>query len=137
VLDVLGANVTSNIASIVTSTGISYKINYRVLLRSTEQESKDSVVADLESHVVVDFFQPGNSFVFTQEDCNMFAPMALIAGHPYLRQNLSSIAGMLGLPSVTLGFLRIGNPNPESITIGNKLFNLGGRIETNLPPGSN
>lgn len=127
-LEVLGASVTSNAASMVTSTGISYKIDYRVLLRSTEVDSPESQVATLESSVVVDFFRPDESIVLNQADCDVFAPMALIAGHPYLRQNLSFLANTLGLPSLTLGLLRLGNPNPESISIGNKLFNLGNNV---------
>lgn len=47
---------------------------------------------------------------------------AHMAAHPYLRALTSDQANLVGVPLVTLGFLRQGVPLPESMTIGEKVF---------------
>lgn len=47
---------------------------------------------------------------------------AHMAVHPYLRALTTDLANQVGVPGVTLGFLRLGAELPESLTVGEKLF---------------
>lgn len=47
---------------------------------------------------------------------------AHMAAHPYLRALTTDLANQVGVPGVTLGFLRLGVELPESLTVGEKLF---------------
>lgn len=47
---------------------------------------------------------------------------AHMAAHPYLRALTTDLANQVGVPGVTLGFLRLDAELPESLTVGDKLF---------------
>lgn len=48
-----------------------------------------------------------------------------LAAHPYLRASFNDLSNQVGVPGMSLGLLRMGATNPESLTIGNKLFSFG------------
>lgn len=54
-----------------------------------------------------------------QSTITRYAHMAV---HPYLRALTADQASQVGVPGVTLGFLRLGAALPESLTVGEKLF---------------
>jgi len=54
-----------------------------------------------------------------QSTITRYAHMAV---HPYLRALTADQGSQVGVPGVTLGFLRLGAALPESLTVGDKLF---------------
>ncbi len=57
------------------------------------------------------------------------AGFAVLVAHPYLRAAISQLASGIGLPSITLGLLRVGAAHPDTVTVLDRVFSLDAAAE--------
>lgn len=81
-------------------------------------------VADLRTSIVALFAVSETAGDEWHELLPGVAGLAAMAAHPYAREAFGTLAVGVGLPPVTLGLLRAGLPNPDSVTVGSSTFNL-------------
>ena len=81
-------------------------------------------VADLRTSIVALFAVSETAGSDWQELLPGVAGLAAMAAHPYAREAFGTLAVGVGLPPITLGLLRAGLPNPDSVTVGSSTFNL-------------
>ncbi len=129
-LEISGAQLTCAIATAIEQNTINYKIDYRLILNHTLPESESQMVGDLEASVIVAYEVVNPARSGWEESVPLIASMAVLTGHPYLRQAIASLAAELGFPSVTLGLVRYGSAYAESVTVGDRVFNFADGVTT-------
>lgn len=122
-LEISGAQLTCGIATAVEGNTINYKIDYHLILNHTLPESESQMAGDLGASVIVAYEVVNPPRTGWEESVPLIASMAVLTGHPYLRQTIASLAAELAFPSVTLGLVRYGSTYAESVTVGDRVFN--------------
>jgi hypothetical protein len=109
-------------------------LNFRVTT-TLELMSPEGVVARL-SAAAVAIFKAGRELTPEDQDlANEVGAAALMITQPFIRESLSDLARRVGLPPVSLGLLRIGMDRPETVTVGDRIYQFGNPTE--IEPSTN
>jgi hypothetical protein len=107
-------------------------VAFEVLERLDLTGSDGVAIATISASVAVVFTLPESSRLEGQDEILAeLAGLAHMAAHPYLRSTITALSTQIGLPVVTVGFLRAGSAHPESVTILDRVF----WLDSNAPAG--
>jgi hypothetical protein len=92
--------------------------------------SEEAQVAKLDASAVALFACPRVVSEADQSLVEAVAVPAMMITYPFLREAISEIARKINLPRISLGLLRAGKDRPESITLGDKMYEFDSSGET-------
>jgi len=101
--------------------GVTFEVLERVDLAGAEGQA----IATISASVAVVFSLPERSRLEGHgESLAALAGFAHLSAHPFLRSSIATLSSQIGLPIVTVGLLRAGSANPESVTVADRVFHL-------------
>lgn len=121
-LPITGAHLTTGIANAIIENTINYKIDYELLLNHAQPEKEVEIVGSLRTSVIVTYEVSNPPRPGWENGAPLIASMATLAGHPYLRQTIATMAGTLNFPNLTLGLVRYGSTLAETVTVGDRVY---------------
>lgn len=118
---IIGAQLNSGVGHEIIGSLIYFRIDYQLILKCDPVDDTDTMGV-LSSSVVIAYETSTPAHSQWEESASILESMALLAGHPYLRQSISLLASELNFPNVTIGLIRFGSSMAESVVIGDKVF---------------
>jgi hypothetical protein len=121
--EIVNVNFTTNIGFAQEKQLLSYKVDYLIQLLGSAIGETNSSVAEIEISLVVNLLLKSEAIEFEKDDLSDLAQFAVFSAHTFARAHVSQIATTLRLPQITLGALRKGAANLDTISVGEKVFN--------------
>jgi len=91
---------------------------------SLSVHGEETEIAKLAASAAVSFSCPRPVSEADQSLVEEVAVPAMMVAYPFLREAISDMARKINLPRISLGLLRAGNNRPETITLGDKIYDL-------------
>ncbi len=124
-----GVKLGLNFGMAVEKDQVVVKVQEELIISTADEEP----MANLSATFMVIYGLPDAEIVLADNELlqQQITTYAHMAAHPYVRAAFSDLSSQVGLPRITLGFLRQGTGRAESVTILDTVFAFG---DDDLPP---